>query len=474
MKNQEELLGNKEDEGRRLHVNASIVSELYNKELEERGLDGKENEVEKFWGINFSISELNDAMVEFKKKGRKKEIGISNIESIPHNLVSENFFFDLEYNATDKRISSYDSTGVFKVEMSNGDFLFLAQWASGEGKETVADAIIVASMDVYSKFRAALKRQDKFKTRLKKGVFRIRENKGVLSYEEIKKLQQTPVIHPEKDRAESQLANFFKNIEHFTSNGRSGTRKSIWIGPPGTGKTSLSRKILRTYGKDMTVCITTSLSACYLHMLKAAKSKKPTIIVLEDAEISLSRPSSEVLNVLDGIDLPINPAGTYVIMTTNKPNMIEKRILKRPGRIDEWCFFGSLKGSDALDCAKFYFSTSLYKDLLEVVVDGDEKVIRTVKGKEKEVSAIDKDLLPLVSNGTKGMSGAQISGLADSMISFSLSKNKEISVALINEAKNEMEGYLKRIDSLIEEEGMLKEDNLGFNLNEDEDEDEGY
>jgi|TARA_R110000851_G_scaffold112921_3_gene237308 SpoVK/Ycf46/Vps4 family AAA+-type ATPase len=467
----------------KLSENANYICELYNSELERRKngqlpkgvsvphfFSEGENEVkiERFWGISFSVSKLVEAKEYCKKNKLKKTVGIINIEEVSDVVAFDKFFFDLEYNSSEKSISNYDSTGVFRIDLNDGDFLYIAQWAAGDGRETVADAVVISTLGAYSKLREALNKQDVVRSIVKKGVYRLREQNGIPIYTKIKDMQQTPVIHPEKDRAVSLIKNFFNNVEHFVKDGRSGTRKGIWIGPPGTGKTSLSRQILRDYGKKFNVCITTDLGACYLHMVKSAKSKKPTIIVLEDAENSLSKANSDVLNVLDGIDLPRNPAGTYIIMTTNKPQMIEKRILMRPGRIDDWCFFGALKGKNALQCAKFYFSSTLYKGLLTVEDKEGQKTVKTVKGKETEVETLDEGLLSIVSNGKSGMSGAQIAGLADSMISFSISKNKPVSVELIHEAKNEMEGYLKSIDTLIKEEGMLKDNELGFNLDQDD------
>jgi ATP-dependent 26S proteasome regulatory subunit len=264
-------------------------------------------------------------------------------------------------------------------------------------------------------------------------------------------------VHPEKEKSLGYIEDFFENLEQYTSDGKKGTRKCMWIGPAGTGKTSLSRQILREYGKTICVCITTDLKACYLHMVKAAKSKRPTIIILEDAEKSLQGANSDVLNVLDGVDLPRNVAGTYIIMTTNKPNMIEKRILKRPGRIDEYCFWGMLYDEDALKCAKLYFKDSLYQNKTD-----------------EEIIMIDAELLVIVSNEGKGMSGAQIQNLAESMVSYSKSRGVKITTELIKEAKREIEDNLAKIEKMSDEQGLLKEDSMGFNLGERKEESAGF
>ncbi len=41
-----------------------------------------------------------------------------------------------------------------------------------------------------------------------------------------------------------------------------------------------------------------------------------------------------VLNVLDGVGTPDNPAGTLLLATSNDPESIDPRIRDRPGRVD--------------------------------------------------------------------------------------------------------------------------------------------
>jgi SpoVK/Ycf46/Vps4 family AAA+-type ATPase len=43
---------------------------------------------------------------------------------------------------------------------------------------------------------------------------------------------------------------------------------------------------------------------------------------------------AQVLNVLDGSEAALNPKGTLMVCTTNYPEAIDERILKRPGRLD--------------------------------------------------------------------------------------------------------------------------------------------
>ena len=67
----------------------------------------------------------------------------------------------------------------------------------------------------------------------------------------------------------------------------------------------------------------------------AAFSAYPTLILLEELDAYLHpHEKALVLNVLDGNESSMNDKGTLLIATTNYPEAIDERILKRPGRLD--------------------------------------------------------------------------------------------------------------------------------------------
>jgi SpoVK/Ycf46/Vps4 family AAA+-type ATPase len=79
---------------------------------------------------------------------------------------------------------------------------------------------------------------------------------------------------------------------------------------------------------------------------KSAAQQRPCIVMVEEMDM-LVRPTSAALGFLDGTDTPRNPAGTYLIATTNYPRRIDRRILKRPGRIDRVIAVGALRSRAA-------------------------------------------------------------------------------------------------------------------------------
>jgi SpoVK/Ycf46/Vps4 family AAA+-type ATPase len=123
-------------------------------------------------------------------------------------------------------------------------------------------------------------------------------------------------------------------------------RKLLLTGPPGTGKPSLLMALATELGRDMAVVLAGGDKEVVVTCAKATAQQRPCIVMVEEMDM-LTRPSSAALGFLDGADTPRNPAGTYLIATTNYPHKIDKRISKRPGRIDRVIAVGALRSRAA-------------------------------------------------------------------------------------------------------------------------------
>ena len=120
-------------------------------------------------------------------------------------------------------------------------------------------------------------------------------------------------------------------------------RKLLLAGVPGTGKTMLCSALAKWGQQKDRFVIYVSGSNQYgakfwkIHQAleMAASSDAPTIVIVEELDAYLDEDSkAQLLNVLDGSETPLNPRGTIMIATTNHPEIIDNRVMKRPGRLD--------------------------------------------------------------------------------------------------------------------------------------------
>ena len=159
------------------------------------------------------------------------------------------------------------------------------------------------------------------------------------------------VVLPAKLKADlrDDVSGFFdKGIGVYQRLNLKPFRKLLLAGVPGTGKTMLC-SALATWAIEQGYLVIYISSACknpneqygstfgkIEHALRvAAYSAYPTLILLEELDAYLHPDEKAlVLNVLDGNESSMNDKGTLLVATTNYPEAIDERILKRPGRLD--------------------------------------------------------------------------------------------------------------------------------------------
>ncbi len=120
-------------------------------------------------------------------------------------------------------------------------------------------------------------------------------------------------------------------------------RKLLLAGVPGTGKTMMCSALAKwAQSRDYFVVYVSGSNQYGAKFWKihqalemAASSDTPTIVIVEELDAYLDDDSkAQLLNVLDGSETPINPRGTLLLATTNHPENIDDRVMKRPGRLD--------------------------------------------------------------------------------------------------------------------------------------------
>jgi ATP-dependent 26S proteasome regulatory subunit len=365
-------------------------------------------------------------MITRDKRGGRIKFGITHIEP----FVLEGIPFqgiDVHGINSDEALDIGDYTGSFKIYFSDGSVMYFAKWYCGEGKLEKLNGLFAAKESVWIQFV-------KLKSRLyqksdeppKRGKYRLifDEETQDIYYEEIEDLPENVTISPVKEKIEADLNFFFKNVSLFTRYKMSGIRKVLLVGEPGTGKSSFCAEIARLHNTDYLVVFGTYLQEVIQHLQKMAYYNMRSIVILEDADSSLQNAGSSVLNFLDGMDQVVTKKGTYLIFTTNYPQKIEPRIIKRPGRIDKIFQFSLLYGEYALHCARQYFANMFDFECFE-----DEELEKVFEG----------------------LTGAQIKELSQACALYVVGQNQEsITIETIKFVRNEMMENIKQVQSYAE------------------------
>ncbi len=117
-------------------------------------------------------------------------------------------------------------------------------------------------------------------------------------------------------------------------------RGILLYGPPGTGKTHTIRHLLSRSVGTTAILLSGNTLRLVKDAAQIARAMEPAIVVLEDCDLvaedrdMVDSPDSmlfELLEALDGLD---GDADVTFVMTTNRPDLLEKALAQRPGRID--------------------------------------------------------------------------------------------------------------------------------------------
>lgn len=154
-------------------------------------------------------------------------------------------------------------------------------------------------------------------------------------------------------------------------------RKMLFAGVPGTGKTMLCSAIAG-WGQEkgyfvVYVSGSNQFGAKFwkIHeaLEMAASSDARTIVIVEELDSYLDDENkAQMLNVLDGSESPSNEHGTILIATTNHPEKIDDRVLKRPGRLDRVFIIPEMESEDiAKKMLQQYLGDSWHDDHSELI-----------------------------------------------------------------------------------------------------------
>jgi len=133
------------------------------------------------------------------------------------------------------------------------------------------------------------------------------------------------------------IQHFWKQKDRFKALGQLYKRGVMLFGPAGSGKTStmilLGRDVVAMDGIVFIHSNRPSDTADALEMIRAVEPERPIVSIFEDIdEITKVFGDSELLSILDGERQISNVVN---VATTNFPENLGARFLKRPGRFDE-------------------------------------------------------------------------------------------------------------------------------------------
>ena len=164
---------------------------------------------------------------------------------------------------------------------------------------------------------------------------------------------------------------------------RMATKKGLlFYGPPGTGKTHTIHYLARALEGHTTLLVTAEQVGLLAEYMTLARLLQPSIVVIEDVDL-IARDRSELntceevllnklLNEMDGLR---EDADILFILTTNRPEALERALASRPGRIDQAIEFPLPDEEGRQKLVRLYSQgAEVAPEVVQVVVERTERV----------------------------------------------------------------------------------------------------
>jgi AAA+ superfamily predicted ATPase len=142
---------------------------------------------------------------------------------------------------------------------------------------------------------------------------------------------------------ERNVVQFVQRRARLRQLGQSTKKGLLFYGPPGTGKTHTIHYLARALPGHTTLLISSEQVGLLTEYMSLARLLQPSLVVIEDADLiardreAMGSPCEEVLlnrllNEMDGLK---EDADILFVLTTNRPEAIERALASRPGRVDQ-------------------------------------------------------------------------------------------------------------------------------------------
>ena len=164
---------------------------------------------------------------------------------------------------------------------------------------------------------------------------------GAVTFPVIPQVGRDAVVLPSGtlERLEQHAIAVAEHADELRAAGRHLKRGVLMHGPPGTGKTLTVNYVLRATRGRTSVILTGQALGMISQAFAIARELAPATIVLEDVDLVAQERTMpgghgvlfELLNQLEGLE---EDADLLVVLTTNRPDLIEPALAARPGRVD--------------------------------------------------------------------------------------------------------------------------------------------
>ena len=171
-----------------------------------------------------------------------------------------------------------------------------------------------------------------------------RGHSGGIAVHRLKSVDRDDVILPETTvrLLERNTIRFVNQRPELAKLGMPTKKGLLLYGPPGTGKTYTIHYLIGALPGHTTLLVTAEQVGMLEEYITLARLLQPSVVVLEDADlIGRERDGMEVgresllnrlLNEMDGLRAD---AEILFLLTTNRPECLERALAARPGRVDQ-------------------------------------------------------------------------------------------------------------------------------------------
>lgn len=170
------------------------------------------------------------------------------------------------------------------------------------------------------------------------------QSSGLLVHQ-LKRVQRDQVILPPRtiDLLDRNVLHFSKQRDALGRFGLSRKKGILLYGPPGNGKTHTIHYLIGALPGHTTFLITAGQMGLLREYMTLARLLQPSLVVVEDVDLiardrdSMNDVCSEsllnvLLNEMDGLQ---TDSDVLFLMTSNRPEALERALASRPGRIDQ-------------------------------------------------------------------------------------------------------------------------------------------